>query len=549
MSKSAISYCGKFDLLYAVTVKAVGLEAEMEMRQKIGEVVDRLEPVINSVEKPGRVVVYVCTAHEAERTLKHTPFFKQSGAAVTHKTIIATVWTLPSKQEYDEFEAHCDLMDDMVVVWEHQVPVTLEIKFGNSMRSVTKDVFLKPFPTSRDAQALDAAVSKWFMDSLKVDPKIMMGGFPRFRNLGGVAPIHANQQPRSNLIGLTVLLHSSKEKERNMSKNSITQRELARLFGGRMRYDHVPLALESVNPSVLVQTYRCFPGEATQEMIFLLLSTLQGKFPHADFLNTTLNAYEKLLEQEAYPLFAKAFTAMTGMDPARENSKFIRFIGFLGNLRDPRTFLESTSESGAATNFAALASGRSNTHQLVNAVLRAELFDEKEDVIGFGFNPFQSDTKYFDVITPPKKEEVKVNVPEESSENLGRTHMEAPSRPTMTTFANLDHPGDLIAGEPGRTRLEVPTLEREKAYLDVVSDGANLFISGAAQDPETKVLISERFLWLERWYDFQNRCFDRSAAKNIDLKMASRASSELKRTIVIPVGHMSPYTMAPWLDL
>lgn len=334
-----------------------------------------------------------------------------------------------------------------------------------------------------------------------------------------------------------------------MSKNSITQRELARLFGGRMRYDHIPLALESVNPSVLVQTYRCFPGEATQEMIFLLLSTLQGKFPHADFLNTALNAYEKLLEQEAYPLFAKAFTAMTGMDPARENSKFIRFIGFLGNLRDPRTFLESTSESGAATNFAALASGRSNTHQLVNTVLRAELFDEKEDVIGFGFNPFQSDTKYFDVITPPKKEEVKVNVPEESGENLGCTHMEAPSRPTMTTFANLDHPGELIAGEPGRTRLEVPTLEREKAYLDVVSDGANLFISGGALDPETKVLISERYLWLERWYDFQNRCFDRSAAKSVDLKMASRASSELKRTIVIPVGHMSPYTMAPWLDL
>ena len=43
MSKSVISYCGKFDLLYAVTVKAVGLEAEMEMRQKIGEAVDRLE--------------------------------------------------------------------------------------------------------------------------------------------------------------------------------------------------------------------------------------------------------------------------------------------------------------------------------------------------------------------------------------------------------------------------------------------------------------------------------------------------------------------------
>lgn len=76
MSKSVISYCGKFDLLYAVTVKAVGLEAEMEMRQKIGEVVDR---------------------------------------------------------------------------------------------------------------------RKWFMDSLKVDPKIMMGGFPRFRNLGGAVPTTRNR--------------------------------------------------------------------------------------------------------------------------------------------------------------------------------------------------------------------------------------------------------------------------------------------------------------------------------------------------------------------
>lgn len=334
-----------------------------------------------------------------------------------------------------------------------------------------------------------------------------------------------------------------------MSKNSITQRELSRLFGGRMRYDSIPPALESINPSVLVQTYRCFPGAVTQEMIYLLLNTLQGKFPPVDFLALTLNAYEKLLEQEAYPLFAKTFTALTGLDPARESNKFLRFIGFLGNLRDPRTFLESASERGAATNFAAMASGRSNTHQLVNAVLRAELFDEKEDVINFGFNPFQSDTKYFEVIAPPKKEEVRVNVPEESNENLGRIRMEAPARPTMSTFANHDHPGDLIAGEPGRTQLEAPTLERDKVYLDVVSDGANLFISGAGQAPETKVLISERFLWLERWYDFQNRCSDRSAAKSVDLKMASRASLELKRTIVIPVGHMSPYTMAPWLDL
>lgn len=334
-----------------------------------------------------------------------------------------------------------------------------------------------------------------------------------------------------------------------MSKNSITQRELSRLSGGRMRYDSIPPALESVNPSVLVQTYRCFPGGVTQEMIYLLLNTLKGNFPPVDFLAVTLNAYEKLLEQEAYPLFAKAFAVLTGLDPARENSKFIRFIGFLGNLRDPRTFLESTSERGAAANFAALASGRSNTHQLVNAVLRAELFDEKEDVISFGFNPFQSDTKYFDVVTPPKKEEVKADGPEEGNETLDRIRMDAPSRPAMSTFANHDHPGDIICGEPGRTRLEVPSLDRDKAYLDVVSDGANLFISGAARDPETKVLISERFLWLERWYDFHNRCSDRSSAKSVDLKMASHAPLELKRTIVIPVGYMSPYTAAPWLDL
>lgn len=334
-----------------------------------------------------------------------------------------------------------------------------------------------------------------------------------------------------------------------MSKNSITQRELARLLGGYMHYNSIPAALESINPSVLVQTYRCFPGEPAQEMVFLLLNTLSGKFPPTDLLAGTLNSYEKLLEKEAYPLFANAFTALTGLDPARENNKFIRFIGFLGNLRDPRTFLESVSVCGAAANFAAIVSGRSNTYQLVNAVLRATLFDEKEETISFGFNPYQNDTRYFEVVTPPKEEEPEVNGPEEGGQGTGHPRMGASQRATTFTFANHDNPTEIICGEPGRTQLELPSLDRDKAYLDVVSDGANLFISGAARDPETTVLISERLLWLERWYDFRDRCSDRSAAKSIDLKLASRASVELKRTIVIPVGHMSPYTMAPWLDL
>lgn len=335
-----------------------------------------------------------------------------------------------------------------------------------------------------------------------------------------------------------------------MSKNSITQAKLASLLGGYMYHNSIPPVLESINPSVLVQTYRCFPGDPTQEMVYLLLNTLSGKFPPVDFLAATLNAYEKLLEKEAYPLFAKAFTALTGLDPARENNKFIRFIGFLGNLRDPRTFLESASDKGAAANFAAVVSGRNNTHQLVSTVLRATLFDEKEEIISFGFNHYQNDTKYFDVITPPKGEESEVNGPEEGGRSTGHPKMEASPRQQATfTFSNHDNPAALICGEPGRTRLELQSLERDRAYLDVVSDGANLFISGAAADPETKVLISERFLWLERWYDFHARSSDRSAAKSIDLKLASRASLELKRTIVIPVGHMSPYTMAPWLDL
>lgn len=335
-----------------------------------------------------------------------------------------------------------------------------------------------------------------------------------------------------------------------MSKNSITQMKLASLLGGTyMHRAPVPMELESVNPTVLVQTYRCFPVDPAQEMVYLLLNTLAGKFPPMDFLAATLNAYEKLLEKEAYPLFAGAFTALTGLDPAREQNKFIRFIGFLGNLRDPRTFLESVNDAGAAANFAATMSGRANPYRLVNAVLRATLFDEKEEVIAFGFHPYQGDTRYFNVITPPKKEESEVDGPEEGGRTTEQSKMEAPQRATTFTFANHDNPAAIICGEPGRTRLDVPTLERDKVYLDVVSDGANLFISGVAQDPEAKVLLSERFLWLERWYDFQNRCSDRSSAKSVDLKMASRASLELKRTIVIPVGYMSPYTMAPWLDL
>lgn len=192
MSDNKIPYCAKFDLLYAVTPKAIGIEDEMEMRAKIGEIVDRLEPLINSVEKPGRVVVYVCAGHEASRTLKHTRYFKQFGAAVTHKNVVATVWTLASRQEYEEFEAHCEAVDDLVVAWEHRALVNLEIRFNNSMRSTAKDIFLKPFPTSRDVVDLDKAINKWFMDSLKVDPNLIKGGFPRFRDLGGAAPNNAD---------------------------------------------------------------------------------------------------------------------------------------------------------------------------------------------------------------------------------------------------------------------------------------------------------------------------------------------------------------------
>lgn len=188
MSKYVIPYSIKFDLLYAVTPKAIGLEDEMEMRKKIGEIVDRLESVINSVEKPGRAVVYVCTAQQRAHISLHTPFFKQTGAMVTHKDVVAAVWTMPSRQEYEEFEAHCDLVDDLVVAWDHRALVNLEIRFNNSMRSTAKDIFLKPFPTSRDAQDLDKAINKWFMDSLKVDQDLPKGGFPRFRDLGGVVP-------------------------------------------------------------------------------------------------------------------------------------------------------------------------------------------------------------------------------------------------------------------------------------------------------------------------------------------------------------------------
>ena len=179
MSKDVIPYCGKFDLLYAVTVKAIGIEDEMAMRKNVGEIVDRLEPVINAVEKPGRVVVYVCAGHEVSRASRHTRFFKQSGAAVTHGNVMAVIWTLPSQQEYDEFEAHCDFVDDTVVTWDQRAHVNLEIKFGNSLRSVGKDIFLKPFPTSRDPSAMDQAVNKWFIDSLKIDKDFLNRTFTK----------------------------------------------------------------------------------------------------------------------------------------------------------------------------------------------------------------------------------------------------------------------------------------------------------------------------------------------------------------------------------
>jgi len=179
MSKNVIPYCSKFDLLYAVTVKAIGIEDEMAMRKNVGEIVDRLEPVINAVEKPGRVVVYVCAGHEVSRASRHTRFFKQSGAAVTHGNVMAVIWTLPSQQEYDEFEAHCDFVDDTVVTWDQRAHINLEIRFGNSLRSVGKDIFLKPFPTSRDAAAMDQAVNKWFIDSLKIDKDFLNRTFTK----------------------------------------------------------------------------------------------------------------------------------------------------------------------------------------------------------------------------------------------------------------------------------------------------------------------------------------------------------------------------------
>lgn len=179
MSSNVISYCGKFDLLYAVTVKAIGIEDEMEMRKNVGEIVDRLEPVINAVEKPGRVVVYVCAGHEASRASRHTRFFKQPGAAVTHGNVMAVIWTLPSQWEYDEFETYCDFVDDTVVTWDQRAHVNMEIRFGNSMRSVGKDIFLKPFPTSKDAAAMDQAVNKWFIDSLKIDKDFLNRTFTK----------------------------------------------------------------------------------------------------------------------------------------------------------------------------------------------------------------------------------------------------------------------------------------------------------------------------------------------------------------------------------
>ena len=324
-----------------------------------------------------------------------------------------------------------------------------------------------------------------------------------------------------------------------MPKDSIAQTKLASLLGSHPRRYGEAEFMDSINVSVLVQTYRCFPCQATREMVYLMLNAIKGNVAPNDFFATTLMAYEKLLSKEAYPLFSKAFTAMTGLEAARENSKFLRFFEFLGHLRDPLTFLMMAGSQGNADNFAAQASGRGNSHQLVSAVLRAMLFDEKEEIPHSSYNPQRDDIRYFDVITPPKKE----------GEEAKPNDMAPPPKTLTARFAHGDDPDMVIRGVPGETILAIPSLEKNGAYLRVVSDGANLFISGAADDPETIVLISERLLWLERWYDYSRHPQDRVDATGIDLKLASRASFELKRTVVIPVGHMSPYTMAPWLDL
>lgn len=334
-----------------------------------------------------------------------------------------------------------------------------------------------------------------------------------------------------------------------MAKNSITQKNLASLVSGSFCRARAITGLEGLNPTVLIHAHRCFPCHATEEMVYLLLNVREGKRAPDDFLAATLVAYEKVLVEDVYPLFSRAFSALTGLDAAREVKKFIRFISFLGRLRDPRTFLEAATSSTQATSFAAMAIGRSSTHELAKTVLRAELFDEKEDIVHSGINPYyHSDVKLFDVITPAPKPKPEVTEPVEEPVHplMGKSQ----SMNSGIQFSKDEHPYEIIAGfTAGTTHIEVPHLESVQGSLHVVSDGSNLFISAAAGNPETVVLISERFLWLERWYDFSNRHSGRSEATSIDLKLATEASSELKHTIVIPVGHMSPYTTSPWLDL
>lgn len=170
MSKKVLDYCGKFDLLYAVTPKAIGTEDEMQMRKNVCEILDRVEPVINSIEKPGRAVVYVCPTSELPRTMTHTSFFKQTAALIKHGLVAALVWTLPSKEEYDEFEAHCDLVDDVVVAWYHEAQTrTLDVRFEAPLGRGRLSSLMKPFSISEKDLIEQTPANRWILDRILDD--------------------------------------------------------------------------------------------------------------------------------------------------------------------------------------------------------------------------------------------------------------------------------------------------------------------------------------------------------------------------------------------
>lgn len=331
-----------------------------------------------------------------------------------------------------------------------------------------------------------------------------------------------------------------------MPKNTITQQKLASLIFGSQRIGGVPTGLELINPTVLVQAYRVMPVKAVEEVVYAMLNMRGGNHVPPDFLAAALNEYEKVLRTELFPLFASAFRVLSGFDASKEDKKFLQFISFLGNLRDPRSFLEASATNNPAANFAALATGRSSLQQLAKTVLRSVLTGEREEIIPFDSDPYgQSGIVLFDFVpTPPAAPAPEVKEEEGDSRQPKMKNQQQAAR-----FSDEEHPSSIISGQPGRCHLELSESVGQRGYLDVVSDGANLFISATATESEGAILITERFLWLSRWYDFNYRSRDRLPAGSIDLKLASRASVELKRTVVIPVGYMSPYTMAPWLDL